>query len=127
MILDAQGTTFTFSGQFVGKITQYTFGNGVVEDIEFQDMGTGAIRSFPGKPEYGQVTLTLYRDSSDPGQEAISDAIAARSIKPCVLTLKDGRQIAFDGYGKSLPITGLIDNVNTSNVIIKIHAGVSVS
>lgn len=127
MILDAQGTVFTFNGSVVGKIAQYTFADGTVEDIEFQDMTTAGVRFFPGKPEYGQLTLTLYRDTSDAGQEAIAAGISGQLRVPCTLKLKDGRMISFTGYGKQLPISGLIDNVNTSNVIIKITGDITES
>jgi len=127
MIIDAQGTQFVFNGEVVGKVTQYTIADGDVPDVLFQDLGQAATRAYPGKPDFGNITITLYRDSNDAGQEAIQASINGGGIVPASITLADGRVLTFQAYGKSLPITGLIDNVNTSNAVIRIHDGVAIS
>lgn len=121
MIIDAQGTELRFDGKVVGKVTQYEIRDGVVEDIPHTPLNSKAVGHLPGLPEFGDIILTLYRDTNDPGQEAIADAIRDRGVKTCYLTLKDGRVYEFNAYGKAIPITGVIDNVNTSAVRLKIQ------
>lgn len=127
MIIDAQGTTFVFNGETVGKVTQYTIADGDVPDVLFQGLDQSATRAYPGKPDFGNITVTLYRDSTDAGQEKIQASINNSAIVPASITLTDGRVLSFQAYGKTLPITGLIDSVNTSNAVIRIHEGVTVS
>lgn len=119
MIVDALGTEFKFNGFVVGRITRYDLQDGVVPDIAHRPI-SGPKRFLPGKPEHGTISLILYRDLEDPGQQEIANAIRSRSVVNCQWKLADGRILVFDAYGKRLPITGLIDNVNTSSALIKI-------
>lgn len=127
MIIDAQGTQFVFNGQTVGKVTQYTIADGDVPDVLHTALGDGATEAYPGQPDFGNINITLYRDSTDAGQEEIQSSINNSTIVPASITLADGRVLSFQAYGKTLPITGLINNVNTSNAIIRIHKGVTIS
>lgn len=127
MIIDAQGTQFVFNGEIVGKVTQYTIADGDVPDVLHIALADGATEAYPGQADFGNITITLYRDSTDAGQEEIQASINNGTIVPASITLADGRTLTFQAYGKLLPITGLIDNVNTSNAVIRIHKSVAIS
>jgi len=120
MIIDAQNATFTFNGTPVGKITQYEIADGEVPDVVRRPLNASEAIYAPGMPEYGSVSLTCYRDTQDAGQEALVTAIGNRTVGTCVLTLADGRTLTFDAYVKRVPVTGVIDNVNTTQILLKI-------
>lgn len=121
MILDAQGNKLVADGEVVGKAVEFEVFDGVVPDIPHPSLSHVAGKEYrPGVPDFGTVTIRFYRDTTDPGQEAIADSIKNRTIIPCELHLQNGRVISFQAYGKVVPITGLIDNVNTSRCALKI-------
>lgn len=124
--ISADGTTFTFGGVVVGGITAYTLIDGVTGDIVHVPLNGEGRHYFPAVPEYGQIRLTLYRNTSDAGQQAMEQARANRQRAQCVLTLIDGTTRTFLGYVKTLPmLNGDINGVNGVQATLKVAGPVS--
>lgn len=118
--IDGQGCTFTFDGQPVGKIHGFVVTDGSVQDIAHKAVGANETIFFPGQADYGTVTVRLYRDMSDPGQDAMETARETRKKVTCVLTLSNGSVINFPGYVKRLPIVGDSNGLGTAEAVIKV-------
>jgi len=125
-IIDGQGTSFKFNGVVVGKVTRYTTLDGLTSDTKHASLSRPYPIYKPGLPEWGSITLALYRDPADPGQVAMESAKANRQTGEWVLTLSDGSTRTFPGIGKVLPIAGDSNGLGTANAVIKV-AGALVS
>lgn len=120
MILDGQNFDLYFNGSLVDKIVSIEIRDGLVEEIEHQTLAGPNLEYLPGQPEFGRINITLYRDTFDDGQQAIADAIKNSAVVPCQLDLSDGRRFEFDAFGRTIPITGVINDVETSEAVIRI-------
>ncbi len=118
--IDAQGCTFTFDGQTVGKIRGFIVNDGSVPDIAHKAVSADDTIFFPGQADYGTITLRMYRDKSDVGQEAMQNGMDTRKKVQCVLTLSNGVTINFPGYTKRLPIVGDSNGLGTADAVIKV-------
>jgi hypothetical protein len=118
--IDGQGCTFTFNGQTVGKITGFIVNDGVVPDIAHKAVNANDTIFFPGQADWGSITLRLYRDKTDAGQNAMEDGRENRKKVTCVWTLSDGSTNTFLGYVKRLPIVGDSNGLGTADAVIKV-------
>lgn len=125
-IVDGKGTTFTFNGVTVGRITKYNTIDGVTGETKHQSLSRPYPIYKPGLPEFGSITISLYRDTSDAGQIQMEAARANRSTCECILTLSDGSQRVFPGFVKKLPIVGDDNGLGTADAVIKV-AGAMIS
>ncbi len=118
--IDAQGCQFSFNGEIVGKIYGFVVIDGSVPDIAHIAVAGNEIAFFPGLADYGSITLRLYRDFSDAGQQEMDVARDLRKKVTCVFTLKNGVSLTFPGYTKSLPIVGDSNGLGTADAVIKV-------
>lgn len=118
--IDAQGCTFTFDGQLVGKIRGFLTNDGTTPDIAHRSLKANETDFFPGQADWGSITLRLYRDFSDAGQNAMESARETRKKVTCVWTLSNGITRTFPGYLKRLPIAGDSNGLGTADAVIKV-------
>ena len=118
--IDAQGCTFTFDGETVGKIRGFLTNDGTTPDIAHRSLKANETDFFPGQADWGSITLRLYRDFSDAGQNAMESARETRKKVTCVWTLSNGTTRTFPGYVKRLPIVGDSNGLGTADAVIKV-------
>lgn len=119
-IIDGQGCTFSFDGELVGGITRYNTIDGVTPDIKHSPTGASTNFYLPGVPEFGSLSLFMYRDLTDAGQIKMEEARAQSKRVTCIWTLSDGSTRTFPGYVKKLPIVGDDNGLGTADVVIKV-------
>lgn len=124
-VIKGEGTSLTFNGVLVGRVTQYETIDGVTPDVPHRPMKAKTNYYLPGVAEFGQVALTLYRDLSDPGQIEMENARAASRVVPCVLTLSDGSVRNFPAFVKTLPIVGNDNGIGPARAVLKVAGAVS--
>jgi hypothetical protein len=118
--IDAQGCTFSFDGELVGKIRAFQVNDGVTPDIAHKPIKANDTTFYPGQADWGSITLRLYRDFVDAGQNAMELARETRKKVTCILTLSDGTTRTFLGYVKRLPIVGDSNGLGTADAVIKV-------
>lgn len=118
--IDAQGCSFSFDGETVGRIRGFQVNDGSVPDVAFKAVAENETIFFPGQADWGSITLRLYRDFSDAGQNAMELARETRKKVTCVWTLSDGTARTFPGYVKRLPIVGDSNGLGTADAVIKV-------
>lgn len=126
MVIDGQGATFTFDGVEVGGVQNYTFSQPDSRDVPHRPLASTTTEWLPGQISYGLVTLSLYRNDSDDGQDKMVIAHQQRRTVDCVLTLKNGATRTFRAFVRAIPTVGGVDGVVTGAATLRISGGVNV-
>lgn len=105
-VLDGADAILVFGGEPVGGIQRYEFFQAQPTVIRHKPLAGLATEYLPAQPDYGTVSLSLYRDSADNGQHKLALSQANRIVENCELHLSDGRVILFRSFCESLPLVG---------------------
>lgn len=127
-VIDGQSATLTFGGELVGGVYQYQFFQGAPTVIRHPSISAPAREYAPAQPDYGTVTLQLYRNHRDPGQQRMAASQAGRIVDDCVLTLEDGTLLTFRAFCERIPLVGgkrTGQTINTSPARLRITGAVT--
>lgn len=127
-IIDGQNATLTVGGEPVGGVLRYEPFQGSPPVIRHRPLSAPASIYLPPIPDYGTISITLYRNHADPGQQQMADSQANRIVKPCVFTLEDGTVLSFDAFTERLPLAGgkqTGQTINTSGARLRITGKVT--
>lgn len=105
-IIDGQNATLTMGGQVVGGVLRYEPFQGSPPVIRHRPLSAPASIYLPPIPDYGTISITIYRNHADPGQQQMADSQANQLLKPCTLKLEDDTVLSFDAFTERLPLTG---------------------
>lgn len=125
MVIDGDGTTFKFDGTNVEGVEEFRLFEGQPRDVAHRPLSGAAVSWRPGQPDYGRITLTLYRDDDDAGQTKLRQSLSQRLIRDCVLETKDGTTRTFRAYCRVFPLATSINGVNRAQVSLQIDGEVS--
>jgi hypothetical protein len=124
MSVESQGTSFTFnngtSAIAVGGFISYDGFDGESTEIDTTTLASTAKEYIIGLEDYGNFNLSLNHDNADVGQIAMRAAKTSRIVRECVITFSDSSVITFNAYVKSFPLSGGVDDVNKSNVSLRV-------
>ena len=126
-MIDAQDKVFIFNGVSVGKITGFNIVDGITPDVKHSALSKIENEYLPGVPEYGLITIKIYRDFSDAGQAEMENCRSAQIVAPCEWQLPTGQRIVFNGYVKKLPIVGNDNGLGTADAVIKIASKITLA
>ncbi|MES1987459.1 MAG: hypothetical protein V4440_05410 [Pseudomonadota bacterium] len=123
-LLDAQNKVFTFDGDTVGRINAFNISDGLTKVIEYTQVSADERTFLAGLPDFGFITLQLYRDFDDVGQIKMEDKRAISAKVPCTFSL-NGVTLSFIGFVVKLPIVGSDNGLGTADAVIKIASKVT--
>ncbi len=128
-VLDAQGAVFTIADSMaspvvVGGVVSFTGFDGEASDIDITTLASTAKEFRQGLQDFGNFSIDLMRDPTDPGQIELESAKAAQSTRECTLTLASGDVATFNAYVKSVTAAGGVDAVVTGSSNLKITGAV---
>ena len=125
--IDAQGTTFTADTDVVGGIVSFSGFDGEASDIDVTTLASTAKEYRVGLQDFGNFSLEVIYDPNDVGQAQMATNMAALTETTFVLTLPDDvvlNKATFNGFVKSMSISGGVDDVVKGTVNIRITGAV---
>ena len=121
-----QGTTLTMkvgtgTATPVAGFTDFSgIGGGAATVIDASDLSSTFKQKQIGLPDEGQAKLTFNLVDADPGQTAMRNARAARSLVTIDITLSNGDKIEFNGYVLTFEDMGGTDKIVTISSTVEI-------
>ena len=107
--IEAQGTSLTFNGTAVGRLTSIGEVNVQREEIDVTTLDTtGGYKEFlPGFKDGGEVALEGFLGyHGNTGQAALNTAFASSEAKATVITFPDGSTLTFNSGVKAVKFGG---------------------
>lgn len=129
-VFDTQGTTLTADGDAVGGLISFSGFDGEAADIDVTTLASTAKEYHVGLQDYGNFSIEFIYDPNDVGQAQMQTNKAALAETTFVLTLPDSdviNRFTFDGYVKSITISGGVDDVVKGSANIRISGAVTPS
>jgi hypothetical protein len=128
-VLNAQFTTLTITDELgnpveIAQINSYDGFTGEATEIDVTNLQSTAMEFRPGLQDFGDVTIEMQRDPSDPGQTELQAAKAAQSVRDFVLTVDNAIEFRFSGFVRSLTAAGEVNGVLTGSSTIRITGNV---
>lgn len=129
--ISAQGTKFEIGG--TGSPTAFTEIGGVKTwngfDGQAQEIDTSCLQSTEkefilGLPDPGNLQLDININDDDAGQIALQQARADQTLRNFRITLRNGKIRNFQGYVRSTPEQGGVDQAVVGSVGIRISGPV---
>lgn len=80
-----------------------------------------------GLRDSGTFTLDVDWNDADPGHQRLAELRASRAVEQFRCTFSDGYVLTFDGLVKRIPRSGAVDDVNRTQVTIRITGAVTVT
>lgn len=120
MPVDGKPTTLIFDGEIVGEVQSVTMRDGSVAQVAFRASCDTKVRYAPGMIDEGMLTVSLYRDARDVGQNRMSAARSARLVLPFSATLDDGSTLQGEAFVVTMPTISPTDDVNTGTATLRI-------
>lgn len=105
MTENAQITTFTFAGSVIGGIESWELQTGQIREAVHRPLN-GPPAAYPTQPDFGQVILNLYRDTTDAGQAQLLSSLKSRARYTMVVTHPGGATDTFTAFTLIYPIRG---------------------
>lgn len=124
-VLDAQGATLSIDDAggtpvLIECISSFSGFDGQASDIDVTCLTSTAKEWRQGLQDFGQFQVELMRDPGQAGQAEMDSAKSAQATRTFILTLPSGDIATFEGYVKSLTVSGGVDAVLTGTATIKI-------
>lgn len=120
MAADGKPTVLVFDGETVGDVQSVTLRDGSVSQVAFRSSCDKKVRYVPGMIDEGMLTVSLYRDARDAGQNRMSAARSARLIAPFSVTLDDGSALQGEAFVVTMPTVSPVNGVNTGTATLRI-------
>lgn len=119
------GTATPVAWTKISNLLTYKGFDGQAAELDATNLDSDAKEFKPGLQDWGQFTVDYHKDFSDPGQQALDAAKAARAVKPFKFTLPNGKTRTFNALVKNSPIEGGVDQlVKAAGVALRISGNV---
>lgn len=145
IVKDPTTNTFKLAGVDATSFTAYTSGGSATptqatvgqfrswdgpdaqsSDVDVSDLSSAAKEFRAGLMDYGSLTLQLFVQDADDGQEAMrASQIANGPVSAFVITFANGKTRSFSGYVKQFSESGAVDGVVEARAAIKISGVVT--
>lgn len=129
MATSAQGTTLTIDATAIGGIKSYSGFDGEASEIDTTDLDSTAKEFILGLVDNGGVSLDIFPDFTDAGQDALRTKALSGASAAFVLTLVDGSPqttATFTAYVKNAhSLSGAVDAAIEGTVTLKVSGAVT--
>ncbi|MEH6477726.1 MAG: phage tail tube protein [Sneathiella sp.] len=131
MTIEAQGTTIEISSdggsvwvEILG-ITSVEGPDGEASDIDVTTLKSTAKEYLTGLPDEGNLSLSGFHKSTDPGQDMARAAKVSRATHDFRVTYSDATTISFEGGVKSATRSAGVDGALEATFNIKINGAIT--
>ncbi|WP_213305958.1 phage tail tube protein [Paraburkholderia sacchari] len=121
------GTADAPSWQPVKNASAFDGFGGSAPDIDVTDFDSDAKEYRPGLQDWDTITFDINVNMKEPSHTMLLADKKARKLRLYQVTLSDGSTMAFEGYVKSFPMSGAVDNVYKAKIVVKITGDVDVT
>lgn len=104
----------------VKEMKDWNENQGESQDIDVTHLQSESKEYLIGVPDNGNFTMACNYLMSDPGQVEMRTARADRAKRQFRCTYSNGRVALFEGFVKSFPHQGAVDQAVTGNVNIRV-------
>lgn len=125
--IKAQGSVFKIGSDTVGQVKSISGPSISCADVDVTSLSSTLKEYAPGIPDGGDVSLEVWMDLTDAGQDAIfTDANTPNASQTFSIDLSNGDQFSWSGYVKKFETSGYeVDGYVTASVDIKVNGTVT--
>lgn len=109
----------------ISNLKDFSGFDGAPSEIDVTNLDSTAKEFRLGLVDFGQMSITIDQDNSDPGQQACRTAQVAGTLKQFKLTLPNAVTATFNAYVKKFPTSGGVDAVVKSTMDLRISGAVT--
>lgn len=118
------GLVLSLDGLEVRGIEQYRFATGAPRDVVHRPLDADNPTVLPGQTDFGQVTLQMYRNTTDPGQARMWEAYTQRQMMAATLETPVGPPWLFTCFVRAFPAEGTLKGVKLASAVLRISGSV---
>lgn len=119
----ATPTTYTA----IANVKSFSGFDGKATIIDVTNLDSTAKEKLVGLQDFGKFSFEIHVDYDNAGQQALSTAKAAASIKGFRLTYPNSKVATFDAYVMGMPSQGGVDTAVTGSVELEISGAVTIA
>lgn len=130
MTTDTSKTTFAINGTTIGGCYDHQLGAGTNREVEHRPLASTEVHYLPGRRDESLLTLQLYTDPSDPGQNLLGQADRNRLLFVLTINHADGRIETAQAFVRNITELGGKQNgqaIGRSTIQIRMTGGRSLT
>ena len=108
--IETQGTEVTWNAIPVGEVVSFNGPGGTSGTFDVTHLKSTRREKRPSLPDEGDYSLECNFLPNDPGQQAMLEDRATRTVRTVVITYSDGTTDTFSAYCTSAVKSGGVDN-----------------